>query len=107
MEWIMILKNALGWIGKFLTVSMPWFWKVADTFGAVLILIEKANTPEKKKDAIDTFEAFLVREGYISLGVEKTFDPIIDWLLGWAVDVVIGYLNKEYGKDWIKKIAKK
>ena len=106
MEWIIVLKNALGWIGKILVIVMPYFWKVSDTFGAVLILIEKSNVPEKKKEAIDAFENFLVKEGYISSTSEKAFDPVIDWILNWIVDLVIGYLNKNYGHDWINKIIK-
>ena len=106
MNWVEIFKDALGWISKILVIVLPWFWKAVETFGAILVLVEKANTADKKKEAVDAFEQYLIKSGYISEGTEKTFDPIIDWLLGWIVDIIIEYLNKHYGHDWINKFKK-
>jgi len=105
-----IIKNAFGVIDWVLDMVLPGWWgKAKVLLVQAVAMVEATATTEKgdakRKKAIDVFEAKLVQEGLIPEGVEKAFDPVIDWALEWAIDALVKYLNKAFGKDWVKVIA--
>jgi len=104
-----IVSKALAIIDWFLSWVLPGWWtKVRVLLVQSIIMVEAAATTEKgnekRQKAIDAFEAQLVSAGLIADPIEKAFDPVIDWALEWAVDGIVNYLNKTFGKDWIKII---
>ncbi|MGC9218441.1 MAG: hypothetical protein ACP5G8_03435 [Athalassotoga sp.] len=104
-----IVSKALAIIDWFLSWVLPSWWaKARVLLVQAIIMVEASATTEKgdekRKKAIDGFEAQLVSAGLIADSIEKAFDPVIDWALEWAVDAIVAYLNKTFGKDWIKII---
>ena len=107
MDWNKIMSEVFGWVEKLLTSIFPWWGKVQDVLGAIVVMVEKAaetNDIVKRQEAIDTFEKFLVSKGYVPAPIEGAFDSILDWAIGWAIDKLIEYLNAKFGKDWVTKV---
>ncbi len=102
-----VVKDAFGVIDWVLNWVLPGWWSKAKTLLVQAVaMVEASATTEKgdakRQKAIDVFEAKLVADGLIPEGVEKTFDPVIDWALGWAIDALVKYLNKHFGKTGLR-----
>jgi len=107
MDWNKIMSEVFGWGERVLNMLFPWWGKVQDVLGAIVVMVEKAaetNDIVKRQEAIDTFEKFLVSKGYVPAPIEGAFDSILDWAIGWAIDKLIEYLNAKFGKDWVTKV---
>ncbi|WP_036226468.1 hypothetical protein [Mesoaciditoga lauensis] len=109
MDLTKVAKDAFGIADWILGLAFPWWGK------AKVLLIQAAGMAEtiattekgsaKRQMAIDIFEKRIVEAGLIPESVEKAIDPVLDWGLEWALDALIKYLNKTFGKDWLKVVA--
>ena len=114
-DWDVVIHESLKWIDGFLAwVLPPWWIKVKQALAEAVLMVEQgANADpsslkgqEKKKKAIDGFENQLISLGLIPEPAEKLLDPLLDSALGWAIDAIVHYLNKTFGKDWVKNFKK-
>ena len=104
-----IIKDAFGIADSILGMLVPWWGRAKIILVKVVGMVEATatteNGDEKRQKAIDAFEERLVEEGFVPEGFEKAIDPVLDWALEWAINALVKYLNKTFGKDWVKIVA--
>ncbi len=109
MDLTKVAKDAFGIADWILGMLVPWWGKAKVLLIQAAAMVEAVSTTEKgdakRQAAIDLFEKKVVEEGLIPENVEKAIDPVLDWGLQWALNALIKYLNKNFGKDWIKVVA--
>lgn len=99
-----VLNAALGFL-ELLLGKFDWWLHVKEALLIAIVAAEAVgdDSKEKKQEVVNMILKYL-KDRDINV-------PIWDWLfkllLGLIVDILIGYLNKNIGKDWAKQLAAK
>jgi len=99
-----VLNAALGFL-ELVLGRFDWWLHVKEALLIAIVAAEAVgeDSKEKKQQVVDMVVKYL-KDRDINV-------PIWDWLfkllLGLLVDILIGYLNKNVGKDWAKQFAEK
>lgn len=81
-----------------------WWQKVEEAIVIAILIaeMEPEDGEEKKREVIDKIYAYLEEFGIV-LKPRWVFDIV----LGFAIDMIVNYLNENYGHEWINVIEQK
>ena len=82
--------------------SFKWYQTLKQIALNIIILTETTGEEgtQKRKKAIDAIQQALLDAG-IRIPLP---DFIFDWFIGLIIDLIVGFLNSKYGKDWLQKV---
>jgi hypothetical protein len=82
-----------------------WWTKVEEAIIIAILLAEldKESGEEKKNEVIDKIMTLLEDFGYVAKG----WAWLYRMALGFAIDIIIEFVNDNYGHDWLQQMQNK